>query len=173
MEPVRFERIAADDQAAVEALSALASKIVKEHYDPIIGPEQNDYMIERYQSVSSLKGQMEEGCRYYMTWGPQGPMGFFAVREEADGVLFLSKFYLKKECRRQGVGRRQLAFIESLAVKAGRDRIRLTVNKGNAGSIEAYRHLGFSVVKPVCTDIGQGFVMDDYLMEKKLERFGN
>lgn len=48
-------------QAALEALSRLASQIVKEHYDPILGAAQNDYMIEKFQSVEAIKGQIAQG----------------------------------------------------------------------------------------------------------------
>ena len=42
----------------------------------------------------------------------------------------------------------------------------LTVNKGNDLGVRAYRGNGFSVIDAVETDIGQGFIMDDYIMEK-------
>jgi len=47
----------------------------------------------------------------------------------------------------------------------GLSRIQLTVNKGNSGSISVYEHWGFVTVDSVVTDIGCGFVMDDYVME--------
>ena len=51
---INFEKVLIDDTEAVEELSTLATGIVKEHYDPIIGAEVNDYMINLFQSVSEL-----------------------------------------------------------------------------------------------------------------------
>ena len=49
-EGVRFCPVDAAGRETVERLSAFAGKIVREHFDPIIGPEQNRYMIARFQS---------------------------------------------------------------------------------------------------------------------------
>ena len=68
---LRFIPVAGDDQEAVERLSRLASQIVKEHYDPIIGPEQNDYMIEKYQSAPSLAAQIGRGLPLLQDGGGQ------------------------------------------------------------------------------------------------------
>jgi len=46
--------------------------------------------------------------------------------------------------------------------------ITLTVNKHNAGSLEAYRKLGFEKIGPIVQDIGGGFVMDDYILKLTL-----
>ena len=88
------------------------------------------------------------------------PCGYSAVRPEETG-LFLSKLYVKKDCRGCGVARAMMARIEALARRRGADRIRLTCNKRNTASLAAYQRLGFVVVSPVVTDIGGGFVMDD------------
>ena len=43
--------------------------------------------------------------------------------------------------------------------------IYLTVNKNNTSAINAYKKWGFITEKEACTDIGNGFVMDDYIMK--------
>ena len=59
-------------------------------------------------------------------------------------------------------------FIESKAKHYQLKTIRLTVNINNVNAIKAYEKLGFKNVGPLVTDIGNGFVMDDYQMEKAL-----
>ena len=44
----------------------------------------------------------------------------------------------------------------------------LTVNKQNKMAIRAYEKQGFITVDAVVTDIGEGFVLDDCIMEKPL-----
>ena len=75
--------------------------------------------------------------------------------------MFLSKLYIKKEFRHKGYGALAFDKIKSL----GYPRIRLTVNKNNKNTINAYLKYGFKTVDEDVTDIGSGFVMDDYIME--------
>ena len=58
--------------------------------------------------------------------------------------------------------------MNKLAIESGKSVISLTVNKHNSNSIEAYKKMGFEIIRPMVTDIGSGYVMDDYYMEKKL-----
>ena len=59
-----YKHIALSDSQGLAELSALASAIVKEHYDPILGSEQNDYMIEKFQSVPAITDQLGHGYQY-------------------------------------------------------------------------------------------------------------
>ena len=82
--------------------------------------------------------------------------------------MFVSKFYLQRERRGSGTGRTCMEFIEHLARQRGLGLLWLTVNKGNP-SVNAYKRMGFRIAADVVMDIGAGFVMDDYRMEKPLE----
>jgi hypothetical protein len=48
-------------------------------------------------------------------------------------------------------------------------RLRLFVNKHNVQAVRAYLRQGFVFDQDVITDIGDGFVMDDFVMVKHLE----
>jgi hypothetical protein len=60
-----------------------------------------------------------------------------------------------------------MEFIEGLARRRGLDSLWLTVNKGNP-AVQAYQRLGFRITADLVVDIGGGFVMDDFRMEKSL-----
>ena len=82
----------------INLLSILATSILREHYDPIVGTEQNDYMLDKFQSEKAIKGQIEHGYIYY--WGRYdgknvGFIGFYPIENK----LYLSKFYIMKEYR--------------------------------------------------------------------------
>jgi ribosomal protein S18 acetylase RimI-like enzyme len=64
-----------------------------------------------------------------------------------------------------------MEFIEQLACQRGFTRVWLTVNKGNP-SVKVYERLGFRIAKDLVMDIGNGFVMDDYRMEKTVDPSG-
>ena len=84
--------------------------------------------------------------------------------------FFISKVYLRAEERGKGFASRVIAFYERLCLERGLDAMYLTVNKQNDLGIRAYLGKGFETIDAVETDIGNGFVMDDYIMEKHVER---
>ncbi|MGN0077695.1 MAG: GNAT family N-acetyltransferase [Coriobacteriales bacterium] len=161
-----FIGIDAGDEQAIDELSVFASRIVKAHYDPIIGPEQNDYMIELFQSPRGIAEQIAQGSRYYLCLHGGQQAGYIAFYPKGD-AMYLSKFYLDARFRGQGLSRQMLAFVEEAARAEGLAAIELNVNRNNP-AVNAYIHLGFDVAAQVTADIGHGFIMDDYLMRKPL-----
>lgn len=151
----------------IQAVATLAGTIWTEHYSPIIGPEQVDYMLGHYQSPQAIQSQIEAGLCYFLLQEAHESIGYLGIEWQDSGV-FLSKLYVRSDRRGQGCGKTALGFIESLAGEKGMRRIHLRVNKYNSESIRAYERLGFRRVGTVTEAIGNGFVMDDYLMEKWL-----
>ncbi len=148
----------------------LARHIWTEHFTPIIGPQQVRYMLEKFQSFDAIRSQIEDGgYRYFLLLEHAKPQaqGYLAVKAEPN-ALFLSKIYLRKECRGRGDGKRMMAFVKELARKAGLEGIRLTVNRNNREAIDFYRACGFELADTQVTDIGDGFVMDDYVMRLEI-----
>lgn len=164
-----FVRVETQEQ--IDSLCAIAKTIWHETYDDLLPEGQVDYMIEKFQSDSAVKAQMAaQGYEYTLMVCDGADAGFIGVspQYERDDELFLSKLYLLNQYRGNGVIRKAFARIEEQAGKLGLKRIRLTVNKGNAHAIEVYTHYGFVTTEEVQSDIGHGYVMDDYIMEKKL-----
>lgn len=89
--------------------------------------------------------------------------------EPKTGRFFISKIYLRACGRGRHFASGVIAFYEDLCRKRGLRAMYLTVNKGNVLGIRAYKGNGFEVIDAVETDIGQGFVMDDYIMEKRVD----
>jgi ribosomal protein S18 acetylase RimI-like enzyme len=159
-------------EASIELVASLAERIWNECYTPLIGQEQVNYMLERFQSPAAIAAQIREGYQYYLVKSAEGEaIGYLAVVPKETG-LFLSKIYLVLTSRRRGYGRRMVVFAEGLAREKGLDKVTLTVNKNNRNARAAYEKMGFAVQEPVVQDIGGGFVMDDYRMQKTLEPSG-
>lgn len=148
-------------------VEALAKIIWREHYTPIIGAKQVDYMLEQMQSRAAISQQIElEGYHYFLLNDTDGQrVGYFGLVPKAP-ELFLSKLYVIASERRKGFGKHAIKFVESLARARGFSKVFLIVNKHNTGSIAAYKKLGFVITGSVVTDVGEGFFMDDYRMEK-------
>ena len=79
--------------------------------------------------------------------------------------LFLSKFYILASSRGKGAGSASVVFLTKRASELKATVISLTVNKNNSNTLRAYEKMGFRTIKSVVADIGNGFVMDDYVMQ--------
>lgn len=164
---ITFQPVKTTEEIA--EVARLASEIWREHYVSIISMAQIDYMIDRFQSVPAIADQIRhQGYAYYLFHrGDSSAVGYMAVKEE-EGKLFLSKFYVRKEHRGKGYASRAIAFLEKLCKDRNLSHIWLTVNRYNTSSIAVYEKKGFRIVREQCADIGNGFVMDDFIMEKEI-----
>ena len=165
---VAFPEVRAPDHICTVA--RLAREIWNEHYPEIIGQAQVDYMLRKFQSEAAIAEEIAAGSRYFLIELGGEAVGYFAFRPEADrGQMFLSKLYVRKAHRRRGLARRALEFVEQECRRQGLSRIWLAVNKHNHGAIAAYERLGFRTSHGRVADIGGGFVMDDWIMEKTVD----
>jgi ribosomal protein S18 acetylase RimI-like enzyme len=158
---MNFVALDKNDAEKVCEMSKMATEILREHYDPIIGIAQNDYMLKRFQSVESIEDQLAHGYRYYFVQTESQNAGFVAFYPKND-VMYLSKFYLYKNMRGKGFARQMLSFVVEEAKKLGLNAVELNVNKHNP-ACQAYEKLGFRIIRSEKNDIGNGFFMDDYV----------
>ncbi len=157
----------ANTQLDYKLIEELATTIWREHYPSIISIEQIDYMLTKFNSVEAIVSQINEGYQfYYMTFNNVS-VGYMSIKKE-DDFLFLGKLYVKREFRGKGIGKTTLQFIDVEAKRNHLKFIQLKVNKYNTKSISAYKKLGFKNVKTSVTDIGGGFIMDDYELKKEI-----
>lgn len=152
----------------IDELAALASEIWHEYWVEILSPEQIDYMVENFQSKKAIDKQIAEDnyTYFYINYNAEN-VGYIGLSTKKDH-LFLSKLYIKKDFRHKGMGTKAFEFVKDFGNNNNYDKIILTVNKYNLNTISAYKKWGFVEVDSVVTDIGNGFVMDDYIMEYSL-----
>ncbi|MEQ9287388.1 MAG: GNAT family N-acetyltransferase [Cyclobacteriaceae bacterium] len=149
----------------IAKIESLANEIWREHYTPIIGIDQVVYMLQKFQSTEAIEYQIKTGYEYFLISHNKRAVGYLSLKNENDGV-FLSKIYVLANQRGLGIGAETIGFVEKYARKKRKPKIRLTVNKNNLKSKKAYEKLGFVECGTVVADIGHGYVMDDYAMEK-------
>ena len=159
-----WTKIETDSQ--IQELCSLAKKIWNEYSTCFITQEQIDYMLEKFQSEQAVKRQIDyERYQYYFLEEDGVNFGYFAIQPQKD-YLFLSKIYIDKEHRGKGFAKK--AFVNAI-IPIAKERelpsIRLTVNKYNIPSFCIYEKLGFVRIDSVETDIGGGYIMDDYIYE--------
>ena len=153
----------------VATVARLAREIWSDHYAPIIGAGQVAYMLDKFQSPEAISEQIaHQDYWYFLIRYENRAVGYIGLQRQRE-TLFLSKLYLDKSVRGKGLGRRAVAFILQFAGARGLATIRLTVNRHNAAAIAVYERTGFTRTGQVVTDIGGGYVMDDYVFECKVK----
>ena len=156
-----------ESETQLQELTSLANEIWHEYFPCIISEAQIDYMVERFQSYEAfVKAIKEDGYTYYLLYEDK-LVGYLGVKCEEERV-FLSKLYLHKNVRGKGYASLLLTQAIAYAKEHHKKAIYLTCNKYNTKSLDIYAKKGFQTIDAVVNDIGNGFVMDDYILEYKL-----
>lgn len=160
---IKFEPVKTPSQ--IKETADLAEKIWNEHFPKIIGQAQTEYMVEKFQSEKAITNQIKnDGYEYFIIRKNEMTSGYTAIQKQNDS-LFLSKLYVRKENRGEHIATEAVSFLKEICRSNGFKKIWLTVNRNNLNTIEIYKHLGFVIARTQIADIGNGFVMDDYIME--------
>ena len=123
-------------------------------------------MVEKFQSYDAIKNQINSQNYYYLAVRNDDDLcGYIVLKPENDSRFFLSKLYLRSNMRGKGIASLMMKKVFSEARENNKKSVYLTVNKCNIHAIEVYNKIGFKTIDSVVTDIGNGFVMDDYIME--------
>jgi diamine N-acetyltransferase len=147
-------------------IAGLAKRIWREHYIPMIGEAQVEYMLDRYYTDASLQTQMAEGQVFWLPDLNGEVIGYVAISPKGPGEYFLNKFYIDNEKRGMGFGKVILERV--LAQYPDLRQLRLTVNRRNYKTINFYFRVGFTIEGCFDFDIGNGYEMNDFIMVLKL-----
>ncbi len=163
---ISLDALTADDFATI---ASLGERIWHQHYASIVSREQIDYMLAGRYTADRLRAYVGAADRWMCVVRSEGePIGYLSYALYDHDAVKLEQLYLLAEHRGGGLGGRMIAHVEAHARALGRDRLVLSVNKRNTGAIAVYERRGFVVREAAVFDIGGGFVMDDYVMEKAL-----
>lgn len=148
----------------IPIVQQLAREIWEEHYLKILSQEQIDYMLDLFYSEEKINSELEEGIVWELLWDGENLIGYLVYKIETEKI-YISKIYLKAETRGKGLGKLLLNRAKELAKHHQKKSIYLNVNKYNVDSIAFYERNGFTKVDEGVFDIGNGYVMDDYILE--------
>jgi ribosomal protein S18 acetylase RimI-like enzyme len=148
-------------------IAALAAKIWRVCYPEIISTEQIEFMLEWMYNLRTLRTELESGICFDQLFVADTLIGFASYGPEA-GEMKLHKLYIDPDLQRHGYGSELLAHVELRTAKRGFRTLILGVNKRNTWAISVYEKNGFRIRIAVVNEIGNGFVMDDYIMEKDI-----
>ncbi|CAL1517016.1 GNAT family N-acetyltransferase [Chitinophaga sp. MM2321] len=162
-------RIKSTTVADIPVIQDLTEKIWRPTYQSILTPEQVDYMINQMYSTEALTKQItEQGHRFIILQDDKKPIGFASYSAtDTPGVYKLHKIYLHPSYQGKGVGRFLLDTVARQTKALGAQILELDVNRLNKARY-FYEKQGFSVYGEKNTDIGNGFLMEDFVMRKQL-----
>ena len=157
--------LAADD---VDAVSALARTVWQATYPALISQAQIDAMLADRYSPQRIRTQLGDPRQaWWVALLGTVPAGFAHVLLEGMRCK-LDKLYVHPDHQHQGIGGALLQACADWARTHQARHLWLQVNRGNTQAIRAYEKYGFRIVESRVFDIGGGFVMDDYMMERAL-----
>ena len=152
----------------VALIRELTFRVWPQTYATILSQEQIDYMLEMMYSEDSLKEQMtEDGCHFIIVYENGNPVGFASYSEEEPHRWKLNKIYVLQNQQGKGTGKYVINYIIEEIKKQNGNCLFLQVNRYNNAKT-FYEKLGFAEIDFINLDIGNGYFMNDYVMEKKL-----
>ncbi len=156
--------------ADLATVAQLARTIWREHYPGILTDAQIEYMLAHGYAQPVLAAFVTQPGRGIVLGERAGrAVGFAAWRPEGEpATLKLDKLYVRAEQRGAGVGAALLEHVAGIARAAGCGTLVLNVNRGNAPAIAWYERRGLTTRERVDVPIGAGFVMEDFVMARRL-----
>jgi len=152
----------------IPLIQQLNLQVWPQTYSAILSKVQIDYMLEMMYSEPALKKQMTtDACRFVIIYNDNRPVGFASFGKEENTTWKLHKIYVLPDQQGKGTGKFLLNYIIEKIKEEAATTLILQVNRFNKAK-EFYERLGFTVIKIADFDIGNGYYMNDYVMEKKL-----
>ena len=144
----------------------LTKKIWPVAYGAILSKAQLDFMIQKFYNETAMQELMQKGHIFYLAQDEkENFVGFLSFEiNSAPHKTKIHKIYVLSETQGMGLGRQFFELVKEQAKENNQKSIFLNVNKYNS-ALHFYTKLGFSIVKDEVIDIGEGYVMDDYVME--------
>ncbi len=150
----------------IQLIRTLAERSWKKAYLNIISLEQVEYMLEKMYSTAEIANHLQNpNYFYYIINENSTPAGFIGYENHYENkTTKLHRIYLLEEFKGKGLGKKAINFLKDKVSTAGDHQIILNVNKNNSAK-DIYESQGFTVYKEDVFNIGNGYVMDDYLMK--------
>ena len=164
---IRIEEAPEKDLSTIQDI---AHKTWPHTFSNILSPAQIAYMLEWMYSLPSLQEQVNERGHTFLIAREEGTaLGFasYELNYKGQAVTKIHKIYVLPNTQGKGIGKALIGRIAEISKQHEDNALSLNVNRQNA-AVQFYQHLGFEIIGQENIDIGQGFLMEDYIMQKEL-----
>ena len=148
----------------------LAYKIWPSTYGSILSEIQLDFMLDKFYNLDYLANQLENQNQIFLLIEENDTiLGFcsYELNYESTNKTKLHKIYVLLETQGKGIGKMVLKVVEKIAIDNNNNVLLLNVNRANK-ALEFYKKQGYFITKTIDIEIGNGYLMEDFVMEKTL-----
>ena len=156
--------------ADLNTIQEIVNKTWPITYGEILSKEQLDYMMDLIYSDESLIKQIQNQEQlFYIVNEETSVIAFIAIEHnyKNEAVTRIHKIYILPEAQGKGIGKLLIDAVQKLATENNSTSLSLNVNRFNK-ALAFYQKLGFEIIAEENIEIGNGYLMEDYKMEKKL-----
>ena len=151
--------------ADIPLIRTLAMEIWPQTYTPIIGVEQVAYMLGLFYSPEQLKAQIEDHHTFLICYDDALPVAFASYAEAEQGKYKLHKLYILPDQQGKGIGKFIVEHLVRDLKARGATTLFLNVNRYNMAAKAFYEKVGFRHAKDEDIHIGEGYYMNDHVLE--------
>jgi diamine N-acetyltransferase len=153
----------------LELIQKLAERIWPHTFSSILSPEQIKYMLNWMYAPQKLAEQLESGHHFFVIEENNEALGFIGIEPACptSDSLRIHKIYILPNQHGKGLGKQLIDHAIAFAKNRNLSKLHLNVNRFNK-AVDFYRHIGFSIIGEEDIDIGSGFLMEDYIMEFRI-----
>jgi diamine N-acetyltransferase len=150
-------------------IQKLAEETWPDTFRDILSKEQIRYMLDWMYSLKTLESQFDQGHQFYIYYEQNSPVGFIGVEagNPTDKAVKIHKIYILPSTQGKGIGKHLIDFVRYKYRSEGWVHLFLNVNRFNK-AVDFYKHIGFTIEYTEDIDIGEGFLMEDYVMKLNL-----
>lgn len=134
-------------------------------YEALLGKEQVAYMLDKFYSTASLQDQIKNGHFFFLAFNNYQAVGFASFSRIENDIYKLQKLYVLPSVQKSRVGEALLQTVETVVKSMGAEKLCLNVNRQNVAKA-FYEKNGFEVIRKEDVEIGQGYLMNDFVMQK-------
>ncbi len=151
----------------IETIRLIAQQTWPNAYGQLLGAQQVVYMLSLLYSYEALEKQMQENHYFFLALKDYKPIGFASFSATEKNIFKLQKLYVLPQQQKTGAGLALIKTVEQIVKSMGGSTLILNVNRKNNAK-QFYSKLGFTIKQEEDIDIGSGYFMNDYVMEKLL-----
>lgn len=144
----------------------LAHKIWPTTYGKILSAEQLTFMLDKFYNIDFLKNLQKNGQHFLLLEENAVFLGFasYELNYENSNKTKVQKIYVLPQTQGKGLGKKLMDFIKIIAVENNNNGLILNVNRFN-NALGFYEKYGYKIKETIDIEIGNGYLMEDYVME--------
>lgn len=156
--------------ADLNNITEIAHKTWPLTYGEILSPAQLEYMLNAFYSDAALRANIEYGHDFILAKEDDICLGFASFEHyyQNKNATKIHKIYILPETQGKGIGK---LLIDSIAQFAKENdattTLLLNVNRFNK-ALTFYQKLGFEIIEVIDIELEYGYLMEDYVMEKRI-----